>query len=128
MSTIVKFENVIKHYSLDFSRKKIVALDQLNVTIEEGKVFGLLGPNGSGKTTTIKLLLGLLRPSSGLIEVFGMSPRANQVKKKVGYLPEETYLYPFLTARETIRFYAKISGIPLKNLEARINEILNLIG
>ena len=83
MSAIVKFENVIKHYSVDFYRKKITALDQLNVTIEEGKVFGLLGPNGSGKTTTIKLLLGLISPSSGNIEVFGLSPRSNKVKRKV---------------------------------------------
>lgn len=128
MSAIVKFENVTKKYNLDLYRKKITALDELNVTIEEGKVFGLLGPNGSGKTTTIKLLLGLLRPSSGLIEVFGLSPRSNAVKRKVGYLPEETYLYPFLSARETIRFYAKLSGSVINNLEARITEILSLIG
>jgi ABC-2 type transport system ATP-binding protein len=101
-------------------------IEEVNLDVEQGEIYGLLGLNGSGKTTTIKLLLGLLRPTSGSISLLDKRMPDVDTLSKVGYLPEVPSFYPYLTAKETLRFYADLSD--LKNSDQRLEEILNLVG
>src|SRR3954471_17256480 len=110
--TIVETRKLTKVYRDFWGRQKKVALRALNLEVRAGEIFGLLGPNGSGKTTTIKLLLGLLFPTDGEAFVFGR-PAADVAKnERVGYLPEESYLYRFLNAEETLDFYGRLFNLP----------------
>ena len=113
----------------DFWRRpRVEAVKSISFEIPAGQVFGLLGPNGSGKSTTIKMILGLLFPTAGSLEVLGASPRATAVKSRIGYLPEESYLYPHLTPLETLTFYARLFRLPGAVARARIAELLEMIG
>ena len=94
-----------------WNRPKAKAVNDIDFEVREGEVVGLLGPNGSGKSTTVKMLLGLLYPTGGRLTVFGKSPRDVENKKLIGYLPEETYLYKYLTAFETLDFFASLFGL-----------------
>jgi len=125
---IVETRTLSKVY-LDFwGRKKKQALRALTLDIRRGEVFGLLGPNGSGKTTTIKLLLGLLFPSEGEATVFG-KPGADVTKnERIGYLPEESYLYRFLTAEETLDFYGRLFNMPADVRRQRAEELIEKVG
>ncbi len=107
---------------------KARALTDLSIEIQEGEVFGLLGPNGSGKSTAIKLILGLIFPSSGQISVFGHSAGHRSVKPRIGYLPEESYLYRFLNAEETLDFYGRLFGLSRKERRRRTSELLETVG
>ena len=109
-------------------RSRAVAVDEISFEVRPGEVFGLLGPNGSGKSTTIKMILGLLRKSSGRLAVFGKPPSDVTIKKRIGYLPEESYLYPFLNARETLEYYGKLFKIEHKVRRRRIDELLDMVG
>ncbi|MEN0020025.1 MAG: ATP-binding cassette domain-containing protein [Planctomycetota bacterium] len=109
-------------------RDRARAVDDLTFQINQGEIFGLLGPNGSGKSTTIKILLGLLRPTRGRVVVFGKPPSDVAVKKRIGYLPEESYLYPFLNARETLDYYGRIFGLDAATREARTDELIDMVG
>ncbi|HTL51220.1 MAG TPA: ABC transporter ATP-binding protein, partial [Planctomycetota bacterium] len=126
---IVETVNLTKWYTNFWGRKTSVkpSLSNLNLNIYEGEVFGLMGPNGSGKSTTIKLLLGLIHPTSGTVKVMNQPPTNVDVKKYIGYLPEETYLYRFLNARETLRFYGRLHAIPEATLKTRIEELIELV-
>lgn len=104
------------------------AVNNLSLTIHRNEVFGLLGPNGSGKSTTIKMILGLLRPTSGRVALFGKAPTDVQVKKRVGYLPEESYMYGFLNGRETLQYYGKLFELDYRTRERRIDELLDMLG
>jgi ABC-2 type transport system ATP-binding protein len=104
------------------------AVRGVDLTVERGDVFGLLGPNGSGKSTTIKMVLGLLAPSGGKIRLFGLPPRARAARARLGYLPELSYLHPFLTARETLRYYAGLSSLGRRDAKARTEELLARVG
>jgi ABC-2 type transport system ATP-binding protein len=104
------------------------AVNGVSFEIREREVFGLLGPNGSGKSTTIKMILGLLRPTGGRVSVFGKLPTDVSIKKRIGYLPEESYLYPFLNARETLDYYAKLFELEYKTRQRRIDELLDMLG
>ena len=104
------------------------ALDDLSLTINRGEVFGLLGPNGSGKSTTIKLLLGLIFPSRGSATVLGRAAGDTTVNEKIGFLPEESYLYRFLNGEEILRFYGKLFKIDRKTLNRRVPELLDIVG
>ena len=110
---IIETRNLTKVYRDFWGRPKVQALKALDLQVHRGEIFGLLGPNGSGKTTTIKLLLGLLFPTEGDALIFN-EPTSNVAKnERIGYLPEESYLYKFLNAEETLDFYGrlfKISG------------------
>ncbi len=125
---VVEARKLTKVYRDFWGRQKKVALNALNLQIHQGEIFGLLGPNGSGKTTTIKLLLGLLFPTDGDAFVFGKP--AGDVKKneRIGYLPEESYLYRFLDAEETLDFYGRLFDMPAGVREQRAQELIEMVG
>lgn len=125
---VVGCQQLTKTFKDFWMRDRARAVDRLDLVIKEHEVFGLLGPNGSGKSTTIKLILGLLKPTSGRITVFGKAPTDVNTKNRIGYLPEESYLYPFLNARETLDYYAKLFGLDAKTRHNRIDELLHMVG
>jgi ABC-2 type transport system ATP-binding protein len=103
-------------------------VDQVDFEVRRGEVFGLLGPNGSGKSTTIKMLLGLLYPTKGHIEVFGHSPRHVATKSRIGYLPEESYLYRYLDSYETLDFFGNLFRLPSGERDKRAEQLLEMVG
>ena len=103
------------------------AVAELDLEIRSGEVFGLLGPNGAGKTTTMNVLLGFVNATSGDAKIFGLTAREPQARQRLGYLPELTYYYKFLSAEELLRFYAEIFGIPKTQREKRIDDVLKLV-
>jgi ABC-2 type transport system ATP-binding protein len=125
---IVETRNLTKIYRDFWGRKKKVALNALDLQIKRGEIFGLLGPNGSGKTTTIKLLLGLLFPTSGEATVFDMPAADVRKNERIGYLPEESYLYRFLNAEETLDFYGRLFDIPPDVRKKRAADLIRLVG
>ncbi len=125
---VVACQRLTKVFKDFWMRDRARAVDGVELLIHEREVFGLLGPNGSGKSTTIKLILGLLKPTSGRVAVFGKPPTDVATKKRVGYLPEESYLYPFLNARETLDYYGKLFGLDHKVRQRRIDELLDMVG
>jgi ABC-2 type transport system ATP-binding protein len=127
-NAVIRTLGLTKVYTDFWGRPRVTALDNLSLEVRPGEVFGLLGPNGSGKTTTIKLLLGLIGATKGDAFVFGQDPRDQAVKQRIGYLPEETYLYRFLDAEETLRFFGQLFGIPRAVLARRIGELIELVG
>src|SRR3954465_3463901 len=124
----VKTQHLTKIYKDFWGRDKVRALDGLNLTINRGEVFGLLGPNGSGKSTTIKLLLGLIFPTRGSATVLGHPAGDTQVNEKIGFLPEESYLYRFLNGEEILKFYGKLFKIDRRTLNKRVPELLDIVG
>jgi len=104
-----------------------VALKGLDLSVQQGEVFGFLGPNGAGKTTTMNVLLGFLQPSSGNAYLFDVDVREPVARQRLGYLPELTYYYKFLTAEELLRFYARIFRLPRAETERRIDEVIQLV-
>src|SRR5437870_13279651 len=117
---VVSVRGLTKVFKDFWGRPKARAVDNVDFEVRQGEVFGLLGPNGSGKSTTVKMLLGLLYPSKGHIEVFGHSPRHVATKSRIGYLPEESYLYRYLDSRETLDFFGKLFRLPPKERDNRI--------
>ena len=122
---IIKLRKIFKDF---WHREKVKAVDGLSLKIYPGEVYGLLGPNGSGKTTTLKLMLGLLFPTSGLVRVFGRSPRNVAVKSRIGFLPEESYFYRHLSADETMNFYGALFDIPSSERAKRGRRLLDMLG
>ena len=125
---VVETRNLTKVYRDFWGRQKVRALKALDLSIFRGEIFGLLGPNGSGKTTTMKLLLGLLFPTEGEALVFGKPATDVSKNERIGYLPEETYLYRFLTGEETLDFYGRLFNIPAAVRRQRSAELLELVG
>lgn len=117
-----------KIYPVPMRRQKVVAVRDLGFEVAEGEVYGLLGPNGSGKSTTLKILLGLVSPTHGSCAIFGEESKDYRSHRHVGFLPENPYFYKFLTAVETLRFYGKMCGMGGESLDARIEELLDLVG
>jgi ABC-2 type transport system ATP-binding protein len=128
MSTAVSIMNLTKVFPMPWKRERLVAVRDVSLDVEEGEVFGLLGPNGCGKSTTLKVLLGLVTPTSGSATVFGYDSRDFPARREVGFLPENPYFYKFLTAMETIRFYGKLCGLSGRALTERANDLLALVG
>ena len=129
MATIalaIRTEDLTKIYRLGWGRTQ-VGLDSLSLEVEEGQIFGLVGPNGSGKTTTLKLLLGLIFPTRGTGEVMGLPLGDSECKQRVGYLPEGPYFYDHLNAPELLRMYGSLFGMGGAALESRIRELLDLV-
>jgi ABC-2 type transport system ATP-binding protein len=106
---------------------KVRALDKLSLSVTPGEVFGFLGPNGAGKTTTMKVLLGFMPPTSGVARLLGTDVREPIARQRIGYLPELTYYYKFLSVEELLRFYARIFGLGREERDRRIDEILKLV-
>ena len=127
-NSAVRTEGLTKVYKDFWRRKSVSALTNLDLVIERGEIFGLLGPNGSGKTTTVKLLLGLLFPTSGKSWLLGYSSVDLKVKSKIGFLPEESYLYKFLNAEEILDFYGKLFDIPKIERNSRIDKLIHDVG
>ncbi|HTV63518.1 MAG TPA: ABC transporter ATP-binding protein [Verrucomicrobiae bacterium] len=125
---IVSVRGLTKVFKDFWNRPKARAVDNVDFEVRRGEVFGLLGPNGSGKSTTVKLLLGLLNPTKGHIEVFGHSPRHVQTKARIGYLPEESYLYRYLNSRETLDFFGNLFQLSKGERENRAGQLLEMVG
>src|SRR5205823_66808 len=125
---IVETRKLTKVYRDFWGRRKKTALRALNLEIRRGEIFGLLGPNGSGKTTTIKLLLGLLFPTDGEAFVFGRPAADVRKNERIGYLPEESYLYRFLNAEETLDFYGRLFKLAPGTREKRAQDLIERVG
>ncbi len=125
---VLQTRALTKVYRDFWGRQKVRALKGLDLEVHRGEVFGLLGPNGSGKTTTIKLLLGLLFPTEGEALVFGKSASDVAKNERLGYLPEESYLYRFLTAEETLDFYGRLFDMPASVRQERVDSLIKLVG
>jgi ABC-2 type transport system ATP-binding protein len=126
--TVIETRALSKVYKDFWGRDKVRALKALDLEVHRGEVFGLLGPNGSGKTTTIKLLLGLLFPTDGQALVFGKDATDVSKNERIGYLPEESYLYRFLNAEETLEFYGRLFDMPHHVLRERVDSLIKLVG
>jgi ABC-2 type transport system ATP-binding protein len=124
LQDIAVAKDLTKYYCDFWGRKRILALDSFNLTITSGEVCGLLGPNGSGKTTYVKLLLGLLFPTSGEVTVLGQPATSSAAKSRIGYLPEETNLHRFMNADETLTFHGRLCGMDRRAIAARSDELL----
>ena len=125
---VVEAVGLTKIFKDFWNREKARAVNGIDFTVKKGQVFGLLGPNGSGKSTTVKMILGLLYPTRGVLKVFGEDPQNVEIKSRIGYLPEETYLYRYLTAMETLDFYGALFGLSPKMRRERSEQLLNMVG
>ncbi|REJ90732.1 MAG: ABC transporter ATP-binding protein [Planctomycetota bacterium] len=126
--SVIQVRNLSKVYRDFWGRKKVQALNSLSLDVRKGEVFGLLGPNGSGKTTTLKLLLGLLFPTEGEVTVLGEPAHDVGKNERIGYLPEESYLYRFLNADETLDFYGKLFDMPAAQRKERRDALIKQVG
>ena len=125
---VIKIRNLSKIYRDFWGRPKVQALNSLSLDVHKGEVFGLLGPNGSGKTTTMKLLLGLLFPSGGEISILGETATNVEKNERIGYLPEESYLYKFLNAVETLDFYGRLFNMSKSVRRERVDHYIEMVG
>jgi ABC-2 type transport system ATP-binding protein len=125
---VIKTQNLVVEYPRrGFGQNSTVAVKNLNLEVQQGEVFGFLGPNGAGKTSTMQVLLGFRSPTSGDAFLFGVNVREPIARQRIGYLPELTYYYKFLTGEELLRFYAKIFKIPRPETDKRIDALLKLV-
>jgi ABC-2 type transport system ATP-binding protein len=128
MKAILRTEHLrVEYRTRELKSGTKIALKGLNLTVEAGEVFGFLGPNGAGKTTTMNVLLGYVNPTGGAAYLFDVNVQEPIARQRIGYLPELTYYYKFLTAEELLRFYARIFEIPRTETETRIDQLLKLV-
>jgi ABC-2 type transport system ATP-binding protein len=128
MNTVLTIENLsVEYRSKELGQRTKLAVNRLNLSVAQGEVFGFLGPNGAGKTTTMNVLLGFVNATSGAARIFGVDVRETIARQRLGYLPELTYYYKFLTAEELLRFYARLFRLPKATAESRINSVLKLV-
>ncbi len=125
---VIEARDLTKVFRDFWGRPKVRAVNGINLDVRRGEIFGLLGPNGSGKSTTIKMILGLLHPTSGQLSVLGQSPRSVSVKSRMGFMPEESYLYKYLTADEILNFYANLYGMSGTHKAERVNALIEQVG
>jgi len=128
MTTVLETNRLTKVFKDFWGRPKHKALDALSITINPGEVFGLLGPNGSGKTTTFKLLLGLIFPTEGTATILGRPPTDVTVKSRIGFLPEESYLYRWLNADETLDFFGRLFNLDRATRRKRADQLIEQFG
>jgi ABC-2 type transport system ATP-binding protein len=126
--TVISVQGLKKTFRDFWGRAKVDALRGIDLNIKKGEIFGLLGPNGSGKSTAIKILLGLLHATGGKVSVLGRNPRSVNAKERIGYLPEETYVYSYLTPRETLMFYGRLFDMDSKQVVERTAQLLEMVG
>lgn len=127
-TSVIEATNLTRVFRDFWGRPKVVAVNGINLSVSSGEIFGLLGPNGSGKSTTIKLILGLLRPSGGALTVLGHAPTDVKTKERMGFMPEESYLYKYLTAKEVLSFFATLSGLPRTASETVVDTLISQVG
>jgi ABC-2 type transport system ATP-binding protein len=128
MNAVLRTENLrVEYRSRELKQQTKLALKGLNLSVQTGEVFGFLGPNGAGKTTTMNVLLGYVNATSGAAFLFDVNTREPIARQRIGYLPELTYYYKFLTAEELLRFYARLFEIPKAEIETRIDNLLKLV-
>ena len=128
MEAIIKTTNLrVEYRALNGAQGRKIAVKDLNLSVCAGEVFGFLGPNGAGKTTTMNVLLGFVNATAGEAFLFGVNVREPIARRRIGYLPELTYYYKFLTAEELLRFYARIFGLRRSEADQRIDRLLNLV-
>lgn len=125
---VIEARGLVREFSRFFRRDPVLAVRGLDLSVEKGRIFGLLGPNGSGKTTTILMLLGLLKPTAGEARVLGRPAGHKEVRQRTGFLPEETRLYEFLSGLETLLFVGRLYGIPREERRRRAEELLRRTG
>src|SRR6476660_7525248 len=125
----IEIKGLSKEYAVGFwKQQRRPALKSLNLNVEAGETFGFLGPNGAGKTTTLKLLMGIIFPTSGSATILGQDFHDPEIKKKIGFLPEQPYFYDYLSAPELLDYYARLSGVPAAERKQRIGELLGRVG
>ena len=125
---VVETVQLTKLFRDFWMRPKVKALDRVEFQVFRGEIFGLLGPNGSGKSTLLKILLGLLFPTQGRAAVFGRDPRNLAIKDRIGFMPEESYLYRYLNAEETLDFYGRLFNLPAAERRHRVELLLEMVG
>ncbi len=128
MEYAIETFSLTKIFSDWWGRNKVYAVEDLNLRIRYNEIFGLLGPNGSGKTTTLKMLLGLLYPTKGRAVVLGGDGTDPKISARIGFMPEESYLYRYLSARETLDFYGRLFSLPARVRKMRIEALLDMVG
>ena len=129
MSVVIETKGLSKIYESSFRGQDVHALKELDLSVRAGEIFAYLGPNGSGKTTTIKMLLGLIFPTGGTIEILGQTDITSaKVRRNIGYLPEGAYYPDFLRGEEILRYYGQLYGLRGADLTRRINEVLEEVG
>lgn len=127
-AVVLQIEGLTKIYRSALTPTGVKAVDDLNLVVREGETYSIVGPNGSGKTTTLKVLLGLISPSSGTATIFGQSIADISVRERIGFLPEDAYLYDCFTGEELLDFYAKLFGYSTRKRRQLIDELLSLVG
>ncbi len=125
---VVRIEGLVKDFRPGFGLRTKRVLHGISFGVEEGEIFGFVGPNGAGKTTTLKVLMGLIRATEGRASILGHDVTETEFRRNVGFLPENPYFYDFLTGREILRFYARLSGMPRSERERRIDTLLDWVG
>ncbi|MGA8891303.1 MAG: ABC transporter ATP-binding protein [Anaeromyxobacteraceae bacterium] len=127
-NTILRTERLSKTFEVGVRRKRVQAVKDLDLAVEDGEIFGFVGPNGAGKTTTIKMLMGLIFPTSGKAFIYDAPIPSAEAKRRIGYLPENPSYYEFLTGREALGFFGRLSGVDGGEMRRRVGELLELVG
>jgi ABC-2 type transport system ATP-binding protein len=125
---IVHVDGIVKDFRPGFGLRRKRVLHGISFDVREGEIFGFVGPNGAGKTTTLKILMGLIGATAGRARILGSDVRETAFRRHVGFLPENPYFYDYLTGREILRFYARLSGVPRSRREQRVGELLEWVG
>lgn len=128
MSDVVVVDRLVKDFSVGLLGRRRRTLDAISFRVQTGEVFGFVGPNGAGKTTTLKVLMGLIRPTSGTARILGHDVRESAYRREIGFLPEHPTFYEWLTGREILRFYARLSGAAERELARRSETLLDWVG
>ena len=124
---VVRIRKVVKDFRPGFGLRRKRVLHGVTFDVHEGEIFGFVGPNGAGKTTTLKVLMGLIRPTEGTASILDRDVGESEFRDQIGFLPENPYFYPFLTAREILEFYARLSGVDSSRRAARVAELLEVV-
>jgi len=128
VTTVIETSDLTKIYMSFLGTQQVLALDNVNLSVERGEIFGFLGPNGAGKTTAVKIFLGLIFPTSGDVRILGQRVTSPRVKRQIGYLPEGSYFPDFLRGEEVLEFYGHLYGLRGSDLQDRITATLDLVG
>ncbi len=127
-TAVLVVEKLKKTFKKPFTGRKVEAVKDISFEVQSGEIFGFLGPNGAGKTTTIKMLTGLIAPTSGAATILGEAAPSPEAMKRVGFLPENPYVYPYLTPREFVTLCGRLSGVSGKHIFGRVEEVIRQVG